>query len=369
MPAKKRHATLRKDGRWQCKVAGKTFIDKDIEIAREKADVYEAQLKLDAVEAVKPKTVRIYSAEWLDTHKAHVSAKCYNDYAVQMDKLVAVCGDKQLKDVTPDDAGRVWRRFDGMSASTIRRAAQLYKSMFASAVENDYCRKNPFAAKTAAPPKGESGTHRALTHEEIALIRKTPHRFQAAAMVMLYAGLRRGEALALTEDDIDLKAGVIRVSKAIRYESNQAILDTPKTAAGIREVPILSDLRPILRHVKGLLAPSAAGTHMSDTAFTRAWESYLLALSAAAGHEVKIRCHDFRHTYCTMLCDAGVPLRQAMEWLGHADEKMILRIYDHNTEARRRASKDAIETHLHPKRRKPGVKTGVKSRSNAQKTA
>lgn len=369
MPAKKRHATLRKDGRWQCKVAGKTIIDKSKARAIEKADEYDAQLKLDLVERLQPKTVRQYSAEWLDTHKAHVGAKCYNDYAKQLDALNDICGDKLLSEVTPDDAARVWKHYEGMSASTIRRAAQLFRAMFASAVENDHCRKNPFTSKSAQPPKGESGTHRALTKDEIRLIRTTPHRFQAAAMVMLFAGLRRGEVLALTADDVDLKAGVIRVTKAVRFESNQPILDTPKTAAGIREVPILSDLRPFLKNLKGPIAPAASGKLMSDTAFGRAWDSYLLALSAAAGHPVQIRCHDLRHTYCTILCDAGVPIRQAMAWLGHADEKMILKIYDHNTTARAIASAAAVETHLHPKRKKPGVKSGVKTQSTPIKTA
>lgn len=370
MPAKLRHATLRKDGRWQCKVQGKTFIDRDIAEARRKADTYDAQLKLGAVEAARPKTVSVYSAEWLKTHKSGVSDKCYNDYAVQMDKLTAVCGDKQLAEVTPDDAAAVWLKYAGMSASTIKRSAQLFRAMFDAAVENDYCTKNPFRAKTAQPPKGESGTHRTLTAEEIRLIRTVEHRFRAAAMVMLYAGLRRGEVLALTAEDIDLKAGVIHVTQAVRYESNQPILDTPKTAAGIRDVPIVSDLRPILRKIKkGLIAPSARGTVMSDTAFGRAWDSYLHALSVAAGHPVSIRTHDLRHTYCTTLCDAGVPLRQAMEWLGHADEKMILKIYDHNTPARNKASTTALEAFLHPKKQKSGVKTGVNATPTPSKPA
>lgn len=369
MPAKKRHATLRKDGRWQCKVQGKTFIDKDINEAIRKADEYDARLKLQLVEAAKPKIVSEYAAEWLKTYKSGVSDKCYNDYATQIDKLNGVCGDKQLRDVTTDDAARVWQRFNGLSASTIKRACQLFRGLFDAAVENEYCPRNPFRSRSAQPPKGESGTHRCLSKEEIRLIRNTPHRFRAAAMVMLFAGLRRGEALALTSEDIDLKAGVIHVTKAVRYESNQPIVDTPKTAAGIRDVPIVSDLRPVLRKVDGLLAPSAAGKLMSDTAFGRAWDSYLLALTDAAGHPVSIRPHDLRHTYCTMLCDAGVPIRQAMEWLGHADEKMILRIYDHNTPARNAASTTALESHLHPRRKQPGVKTGVKSEADTRKQA
>ena len=83
---------------------------------------------------------------------------------------------------------------------------------------------------------------------------------------------------------------------------------------------------------------------MSDTAFSRAWDSWLHALSVAAGHPVEIRAHDLRHTYCTMLRDAGVDMKQAMIWLGHADEKMILRVYDHVGASRTRASISRVES-------------------------
>ena len=85
---------------------------------------------------------------------------------------------------------------------------------------------------------------------------------------------------------------------------------------------------------------------MTDVAFRRAWDSYLHALTLAAGHPVSIRPHDLRHTYCTMLRDAGVDMHQAMIWLGHADEKMILQIYDHVTDRRTLESLNLVEKRL-----------------------
>ena len=350
----KEHATRRKDGRYQCYDKGTYFIGPDEEDVLRQRREAKARDALALHEAAKPKTVRQYAAEWLPLHRSGVGDKTYDDYARQLDALTAVCGDKLLKEVTPDDAAAVWKHYADYSASTIKRSAQLFRALFDSAIENDYCYKNPFRAKTVKPPAGTSGTHRALTQEEIDLVISTPHRFRAAVMVMLYAGLRRGEALALTADDIDLKARVIHVTKAVRFDGNAAVIDTPKTAAGIRDVPILLPLFPTLKALgEGeLLAPSASGKLMTETAFTRAWASYIHALSEAAGHPVDIRPHDLRHTYCTMLCTAGVPLRQAMEWLGHADEKMILKIYDHNTQARRLASIRAVESALAPKPKK-----------------
>ena len=163
---------------------------------------------------------------------------------------------------------------------------------------------------------------------------------------MLYAGLRRGEVMALSTNDIDLTAGTITIMKAIRFAGNRPVMTATKTAAGNRTVPILSVLRPFLVGRVGLLLSTKKGGMMTDTAFRRCWESYLLHLSKAAGHPVQIRPHDLRHTYCTLLRDSGVDMKQAMIWMGHSDEKMILHVYDHVSEKRTQNSVDQVEKML-----------------------
>ena len=291
-------------------------------------------------------TVGAYAAKWLPLHKSGVSVKCYNDYAKQLEALLPFIGTKQLNEVKPDDAAAVWSHYQGYSASTIKRARMLYISLFDAAIENDLCRKNPFRAKSAQPHDAPSGSHRALIPEEIALVRSTPHRVQLAALIMLYAGLRRGEVLALTPDDIDTQQGYISVNKAIRFDGNKPIIDTPKTDAGTRLVPILSIIRPYLESLTEPPLKPVKGKEMTSTAFKRAWNSYMVHLSRAAGHPVKIRPHDLRHTYCTMLRDAGVDMHQAIMWMGHSDEKMILRVYDHVTEKRTQTSVEKLNQYV-----------------------
>lgn len=103
-------------------------------------------------------------------------------------------------------------------------------------------------------------------------------------------------------------------------------------------------------------------------AFYRLWESYLYGCAMLANNgrrkrwvgktkedkaalergeklpswkEFSIRTHDFRHTYCTMLYEAGVDLKSAQKWMGHADEKMIMQIYAHLSEAQEKKAADA----------------------------
>lgn len=332
----------RPDGRYACKYKGKFFYGATQTEALAAREEYKRQEK-SGINAA-PVTVGEYAARWLPVHKASVGTKTYNDYAKQLDTLCKCIGDRLLREVTPSDIKAVFSHYLGYSESTIRRTRILFLALFESAVADGYIFRNPCKHETARPHKGTVGTHRAITDEERALILSTPHRVRLAALVMLYAGLRRGEALAIDLDrDVDLHTYQIHVHAAVRFESNQPILDTPKTEAGERDIPLVALLREELRGQHGLLLPSVQGKMCSDTAFRRAWDSYLHALSMAAGHPVAIRPHDLRHSYCTMLRDAGIDLKIAMMWMGHADKDMILRVYDHVTPSRLLRSVASLE--------------------------
>jgi len=364
---KKQRLKERSDGRYKCVYNGRQFYGATSEEALAKREEYKRQEATGEVLREVNLTVSAYAKKWLPLHKADVSPKCYRDYEKQLEALTAVIGKMKIHTVTVDDAAAVWIHFAGYSASTIHRAKMLYIALFDSAVQNDLCRKNPFRSRFAQPPKGTTGSHRCITDEEKRLILTTPHRVQLAALIMLYAGLRRGEVLAITRQDITrvslhykritgtnnhnirfttasiLSAQEIIVNKAVRFVGNAPTIEAPKTASGVRRVPILSTIRPYLQNAPQRILASAEGKLMTSTAWKRAWDSYLHALSVSAGHPVNIRPHDLRHTYCTMLRDAGVDMKQAMLWMGHSDEKMILHVYDHINEKRTQNSVSQVE--------------------------
>ena len=340
---KRQQLKKRADGRYRCAYHGILFYAYDPDEALDARDEYKRQEAAGYFKRENP-TVKEYADKWLPLHKSGVSDKCYNDYRKQLDAMADIIGDIYVRDVTVDDAATIWKHYAGYSASTIKRAKMLFTALFDTAIENDLCRKNPFRGKYAQPPKAPSGSHRALTEEEIDLIKSTPHRMQLAAMIMLFAGLRRGEVMALSKKDIS--NDTITVNKAVRFDGNRPVITTPKTSAGVRSVPVLSAIKPFLKNHVGLILSTKDGGVMTDTAFRRCWESYILHLSKAAGHPISIRPHDLRHTYCTMLRDAGVDMKQAMIWMGHADEKMILHIYDHVSEKRTSNSIEQVEKML-----------------------
>lgn len=423
--------TKRTDGRFRAKYQDKYFYGSTSAEAKHKRDEYKAAQLLGVAQAQKPvTTVASYVGHWLPTAKASVNKRVYNQYADLLDRMVTAMGATPIDQVTPTDVKAVYNTMLTLSDSTVKKARTLYVAMFDAAVEDGLIRVNPARSKSAKPHKGTVGTHRILTDEEVRLIHQVDHRCRPFALTMYYAGLRRGEALALDIDrDVDFKSGWIHVTQAVRYDANAPILDDPKTEAGRRDIPLLPQLAAVLKGRHGLLLPLSSGGLCTETAFSRAWESYNNALSRAANggiqrrwygrtrehkallekenncaaaqlssqtrsqpspersaassapspagtpshspsaagapsafpssvpatagtsggqasaasalppwREISLRCHDFRHSYCTNLCSAGVDLHVAIRWLGHADEKMILQIYDHVTPARIRTA-------------------------------
>ena len=383
-PSKKR----RKDGRFCVRVGNVPFYSTvSWSDANRQAEVYRRELEQGLNIDARKTTLRAYALRWLPIHKANVKDKTYNEYAGIINKMLKLIGDIPIMQIMPDDALKAFGEAfppsqeegdGGYSGSTTKRAKMLMRDIFDSAIENGYAKKNPFRSEKFKPTMGREGTHREITDEERALIHAVNNPFRPAVMMMLYAGLRRGEVLAINVDT-DIKNGMIRVSNAITFPGNQPDFGAPKTDNAYRTIPVFPPLKDELQGLHGLLSPSRrANDLMSESSFRSAWNSYISAVEQhmngvqkrwyglrhvdqqknpqryarvkaliAAGEKeqadalrlvdwkyFKIRPHDLRHSFCTMCRDAGVDIKQTIEWMGHADEKMILKIYDHVTSRR-----------------------------------
>ena len=339
----------RKDTRGHRPVAyyhGKRFYGRTQSEADARRDDYKYEME-HGIEQIKPITVREYAKDWLPSAKAGVDTKTFSDYQKQIDRLVSVLGDKQMSAVTPDDIKRVWKEYVGYSESTIKRSRQLYNSMFVAAMESGYRRTNPMRSVSAKPHKGKAGTHRAIEPWERETIETFDHRLRPALMLMLYAGLRRGEMLAFTDKSI--KKDKIVINEAVKFVGNKPVLSAPKTRTSVREIPIVNKLKPYLDGLDGyILKNQTNGGVCSESAFDRAWASYKVQVekhlreSKSEHTEWTVRPHDLRHSYTVWLIEKGIDLKTCMKFLGHADEKMILQIYDHVSTERIRSALDKL---------------------------
>lgn len=349
---KKQVLKQRPDGRYRCKYKGVEFYGETSDEALAAREEYKTMEKKGLLPSP---VLRFgeYGNKWLTAYKSHLTEAPYNTHVRNLNRFMDAIGNLPLADYTPTDISRFYQQFAGKSLSTIKSVRDTIKGVFRAALADGLIDKDPSSAVPI--PRGDKGTHREITDEERRLIHATYHRLRPAVMVMLYAGLRRGEAMALQiPRDVDFANLTITVREAVRFEgAGKPVLARPKTEAGIRTVPMLEGLADELRGITGYLCPSAEGTLMSESAWSRAWESYLYALSETLNgcskrwakspwKEVSIRPHDLRHSFCTMLYDSNVDLKTAMLWMGHADQTMTMRVYTHLTETRRREAETAL---------------------------
>lgn len=371
----------RSDGRYKCKYQGKQFYGATQKEAYAKRDEYKRRLESGMKAEADGLTVQAYALRWVKTYKSHVSQATYDDYVRILNRFCKFegYGSLAIRDITTMDIQEFFNSLSGLSRSSIAHARNTISALFRYAVADRVAQFDPTV--TARMPKSEKGTHRAITLHERELISNTQHRLRPAVMVMLYAGLRRGEVLALDIDrDVDFLQKKITVREAVRFDNqHNPVIVPPKTAAGIRTIPLLNSLADELRGIHGLLCPRTGGGLMTYTSFKRAWNSYLAALSEQHNgctkrwygkkkehkesdlppwESIVIRPHDLRHTYCTMLYDAGVDVKTAQKWMGHKHASVTMEIYTHLSDEREIESTDALEN---LSKRFSGVQNGVQN--------
>lgn len=372
MPRQKRqHLKRRKDGRYCCVYLGKQFMGWTEDEVFAKREEYKRQLRRGS--ASSHQTLGEYAMYWLPIHKSGVKPSTYNAYVSILTRTVKPISGLYLDKLTSDHIAEALSALTGKSASYIRKAKILLTEILDSAADAGYMTRNPARAPSVKPPKGKKGTHRAITNAERALIESTPHRMRLAALIMLYCGLRRGELLGLRAEDI--QGDILTVRRAVYFVSNQPIVSEPKTVNSVRTVPapdfILASLPKMNRDCYVLTGTT---TPMTESGFSSCWQAYLNELSRVANNglqrrwwgktkehramiangtspppyrDIIVRPHDLRHSYATWLRDLGVDIHQAIIWLGHADEKMILRIYDHPGERRETDAKNLLKSAFH----------------------
>lgn len=214
------------------------------------------------------------------------------------------------------------------SKKTLIEYKNIIFRIFEFGIQNRVLVFNP--AKYITIPNGTpKHTREPLTNEQINYFLETPHQIQIAALIMIYAGLRRGELVALTWNDIDFEKKTITVNKSINFKSN--IIKGPKTIAGYRTVPLPELLIPYLNDAEknSIYVCNYKGQMHTNSTWGSQWRSYIKIIEEKYGVELNTSAHCLRHTYCTILYEAGVDVLTAKELMGHSDISTTMGIYTH----------------------------------------
>ena len=326
--------TITVDGvKKQRTVYGKTVREVDDKIAE-----LRAQANKGAVVDDRSVTFTEWAEVWLNHKRSNVTYNTFSGYenCVRVHILPAI-GDKRLKEIKKYHLQKI---IDNLSEkdkiATAIKAKVTLCQLISEAVENDYIYKD--VSKNLTTPKKGENKKRALSSDEIKNIQSADLPLMQRAFVdtLLYTGIRRGEALALTVDDIDINSKKISINKTVIFGKNQSSLQMhPKTVAGYREIPIPQSLCDELSELVGIsdrfLFTKKNGDMMTKTSLRRFWEQVCKNIEASTGEKLNkdVTPHLFRHTYATKLFYAGVDVKTAQYLLGHSSVQVTLGIYTH----------------------------------------
>ena len=345
------------DGRRKYKtVYGHTQKEVDEKVAEVRARLRKG---LDIAEGSKP--FQFFAQQFLATKHTDVGGVYYSGLVGKVNFWIDAIGSLAIDRIRLSDlqpfmdslAERNPRTGKPTAKKTLVDYRMVASNIFDFAIDNRVIDYNP-ATHLRISRKAPKSSRDALTAEQQQWILDTPHRAQPIAMIALCTGLRRGEILPLRPCDFDLDAGTVTVSRFVEMVNGKPVLKQDgKTAAATRVIDILGTgladfLRPIFAQISPLeyICPGRDGKMMTESAFRRMWESYLVDLNAKYGqplgeHKSKFdpsgipfsiphfTLHWLRHTYTTTLYLEGVDVVHACYLLGHSDISTTINIYTH----------------------------------------
>lgn len=264
-----------------------------------------------------------------------------------------------------------------LSIGTLKYINNLLNSAFSYAVANDIILKNPCINIMNEFCKDNQKNKIALTQKQQQqfinyIANSTDTRikvYEPLFIVALGTGLRIGELLALTWNDVDFKKNIISVSKTIYYQPQQdkkrvQKISTPKTKNAVRTVPLLPEVKKALKKQKeqqfklsiptnvevdgysNFIFTTMNGTPYISDAINAVIKRIVKGRNAKEVERAKAEhrepelipnftAHIMRHTFCTRMCENDLNVKTIQMIMGHGDISTTMNIYTHVTEEKK----------------------------------
>lgn len=272
----------------------------------------------------KPKTIAFYN----DTTK----------------NIVSYFVGKQIQQITSTDIQKFLiylhteREF---AARTVHHHYRTMNMIFKFAEKQELILKNP--TDKVDKPKLPKTKVDAFSLEEAKVfftaLDSCPLDFHCMMNLMITTGMRRGECIGLKWRDIDESRSAIKIERNIIYTAKSGIVvNTPKTAASIREIPIMESTLRLLLCLKAERQKENADTIL-DNSFVFPGEASIFtprdpnAVTQRVKRFMKANClpdmspHDLRHSCATLLLNSGADIKSVQEILGHMNASTTLNFY------------------------------------------
>ncbi len=142
--------------------------------------------------------------------------------------------------------------------------------------------------------------------------------------LLFYSGIREGELLALTLDDFDFHNNAVSINKNYARLNGVDIIQEPKTPKSKRFVSLPKPIMKMIFEYSKKFISSERLFKVSKNFLHREMDKY-----SQIAQVKRIRIHDLRHSYASMLIELGTPPLEIQERLGHEDIQTTLNTYSH----------------------------------------
>ena len=285
-------------------------------------------------------------ADWYFENYAPVELKegtVYNYKSAYNNHIKPVLGNVRVKDINTPRLTQFVQSLK-LQPETVRKIYVVLQSIFHRGVEQGFIRDTP--CRNVILPKNRSKKKKPVLDEEqtrrfMKLIeeKKCDPDIKRIIKVLLYTGMRCGECLALSWDDINFEEMTISIEHNLADVGGKHWLTTPKTESSIRTIGMSQTLADIFREQKKYQEQliEALGDDFShpEMVFTSANGNYRdrSSLGTSLKRFLKgtefdfLTLHSLRHCNATLLLNSGVDLKVVSDHLGHCDIGVTANIY------------------------------------------
>lgn len=231
------------------------------------------------------------------------------------------------------------------------RTVKSYASkVFYFALKRGYIEKNPMNL-VETPNVKESTTKEKIenfySREELILFlncleKENNYKAYTFLRLLAFSGIRKGEALALTWEDIDFLTNEIKINKALsRGSNNNLYIKSTKTKTN-RNIKMDLGTMTVLKNWKEIQSeflnnrnnhPKQLVFNNKDNQFLQPTKTRKWIQQVQKKYNLKpITTHGLRHTHCSLLFEAGASIKEVQDRLGHSDVATTMNIYAHVSE-------------------------------------
>lgn len=357
MPRKGENIRKRKDGRWEGRyrngftaegtyryssVYGKSYL----EVKNKLLFIRHETACFQSNPFVEKRLCEVL-ALWLATNQIKIKRSTAAKYSYMIDRHInPQLGTKKISSLSaPHINSFLFEKMQhgrldgkgGLSASYVKTIAIIISSALEFAATEGFCQ--PFRGEIIKPTTRQKdiqilsvSAQQLLEQNALENIDET----RTGIYIALYTGIRIGELCALAWEDVDLEAQVIHIRNTIsrirvdvaRSSATRLIIDTPKTRAAVRDIPISEALLPVLEHMKSRSMSSYVISNQPDFLSTRTFDYRYKKVLNDIGIP-KINFHSLRHTFATRCIEVGMDVKSLSRILGHSSVAITMNTYVH----------------------------------------